>query len=118
MSEPVQWPAAVAFVPVAPFSMQPLDNALRTQFDAGPVQSRPRFTAVPVDLSFRLKAMSRADFAVFEEWFCRDLKGGPVIFEAKHPMSGQDRRFRFQQPYRASWDGPKVKVDVSLQVLP
>ncbi len=113
------WPENLRFCAVGnSYSEEPVDAVTRTSFDAGPVKTRRRYTAVPVSLRFTLPWLNRAQYAEFQAFYSVDLQEGALAFTAKHPMTGERRIFRFRAPYRANLAGKNVVVQLELEMLP
>lgn len=113
------WPESLRFCPVAgSYQERPVDAVLRTEVDAGPDLTRKRFTAVPVNISFTLPKMSRAQFVVFRTWFSNDLDQGALTFNAKHPLTGENGVFQFRGPYSVSKPGRSISVSIEVVLLP
>lgn len=113
------WPASLNFCPVnGSYQEQPVDAVLRTEMDAGPVKTRPRFTAVPTNISFTLPKMTRAEYVIFRDWFNIDLERGALSFDALHPLTRQSGNFRFRAPYSVALPGKSVVISVQLELLP
>lgn len=113
------WPANLRFCPVGgSYSEEPVDAVTRTSFDAGPVKTRRRYTAVPLNLRFTLPWLTRVEYAAFQAFYSVDLQEGALPFTAKHPVTGDQRSFRFRSPYRANLAGKNVVVQLELEMLP
>lgn len=115
----VDWPETIEFCPVvSSYSEEDADAVQRTEMDAGVDKTRLRFTAVPSNISFTLKPITRAQYAVFQSWFRSDLKRGAVPFSAKHPITQQIGSFKFRRPAQARLSGHKVVLRFELEMLP
>jgi hypothetical protein len=113
------WPENLRFCPVGDsYSEEPVDAVARTSFDAGPVKQRRRYTAAPQSLGFTLPFLTRAQYAEFQLFYSMTLQNGALPFLAKHPITGDQRSFRFRAPYSANIVSKNVVVKLQLEVLP
>ena len=113
------WPASVPLCLVAgTYQERPRDNVARTAFDAGPVETRRRFTAVSIDISFTLALLTQAQKSALDSWYNVDLAGGALSFTADHPLTGEVQSFRFNAPPEHAQRGVKYSTRVELEQLP
>lgn len=97
------WPTTVPICPERnAVRGAPQENRLAFVPARGPAVTR-RGSTVSVDrFSVPMSAWTRAQFAVFEDWFREDLEQGALSFGWPHPMSGAAREYRFavgEAPY-------------------
>lgn len=74
----------------------PRGAVIRTDFDAGPAATRPRFTAAPRGLSLSFAPVSATDIAAFEAFFVADLAMGALPVDMAHPVTGATASVRFE----------------------
>lgn len=96
----------------------PQGALIRTSMDAGPDKVRRRTTAAPLRFTGRTPFLSRAEVAVFEEWFVDLVASGALPFVAVDPMDCQPKTFRFLDSYTVTRIGNKFQVSADLEILP
>lgn len=114
MSYPASLPAPAA----DGFSLQPVDPVIRTDFEAGPVRTRRRYTNAPTRVSVSW-VLNRLQMAVFESWHRHTLSDGAAAFDC--PLdNGQGvttwGNVRFAEMWRAQRLGPNAwRVTATLE---
>lgn len=101
------------------FSCEEPDTTVEVQPDAGPPETRRRFTCAPEPVSGRL-LLSRSQLADFRRFFSETLAGGSRPFRWRHPVTGEPRTLRFVKP-KPSYSpvgGAYFHANVNLVVLP
>lgn len=114
------WPASLPQVPLQRgFSEEPQDQVLRTEMDAGPAQTRRRFTAAYRVFSIRLK-MSSTQFDTFLTFLNDTIGGGALQFDWAAPdIMGGTGSFKFVGTYSVSPpSGDYVIVSAKVERLP
>lgn len=91
----IAWPASLPpLAELEGYQETPPFLALRSETDAGPVKTRPRYSTGPARLTGRL-LLTAAQAQALRAFFLATLKGGALAFEAQQPRTGEAARFRF-----------------------
>lgn len=118
MSNPT-WPPSLPQYPNQDgFSEEQADNTIRTQFDAGTMKLRRRYTAAPIKftMSFTLTAAQKT---TLETFFNTTLAGGSLPFDWVKPSDNAAATFVFRSPLKFSSYGPANFIVVAeLQTVP
>lgn len=120
MADPV-WPAALPQTPLRDgYSEEPQNNVLETPTDAGPGESRRRYTAVAVKNGYSFR-MTQPQTMTFETFWRQQIFDGSIPFVMMHSRKGADARFRSIAPYKiVPWPegGNTYLVNLFLKELP
>lgn len=92
------WPVSLPQKPLQKgYSEQQDDNLLRSQVDAGPVMTRPRYTTTTINFTFQM-VLTNMQSQILEAFFSNDLSYGSLKFDWVHPRTGATGEFRFLSP--------------------
>ena len=93
-------------------------TAITTEMDIGPAKKRRRFTkgidtfAVTFDINLSL-------YTTLYNFFNTTLNGGVKTFLYDHPLTGDEREFRFiGEPTMAPLGGSYVRVSMAWELMP
>jgi hypothetical protein len=113
------WPATLPQSPLLEsLSESPPDVVIRTSFDSGIDQVRPRFTTGVRDMPMQL-LLTTAQLATFDAFYTSTIFGS-LAFDWKHPRTGLTAEFRFKErpgPYQPL-TGDLWRVPFILEMLP
>jgi hypothetical protein len=89
------------------FEENPVDPAIRKEFEGGFVSSRPRFTRTMMVFTTGFTDMLDADKVILmgPSGFYDLVRGGSGSFGYIHPVSGDVFTVRFKQPLKAKYVG-------------
>ena len=99
------------------------DVMLRTDIEAGPAKVRGRYLAAVEPVSGSV-VITHDELQVLRDWFFNDIAGGAAAWLWAHPMTGEQREFRFVEPPKYQPLAPRiggrgmVRVQLSLEILP
>jgi len=83
--------------PSYPFEEQHEENTIRSQFEAGYEQTRPRFTRMRKTFTLKYELMSSTDKEAVENFYIQQ-KGGAGSFSWTHPLTNNTHTVRFAEP--------------------
>lgn len=81
--------------PSMPFEPDDEDIVIRTQFDKGPEQTRPRSTKIRQIYNLSWCAMPDADHTLFYTFWKTTTNGGTLAFNWANPLTNISGEFRF-----------------------
>lgn len=84
--------------PSFPLKEDPEDAVIRTEFDAGYEQTRPRFTRNRTTYSLEWPAMKGVDLAALLTFYKTTLANGAAIFDWTYPGTSTVHAARFKSP--------------------
>lgn len=99
------FPEALPNVIMGDYSYKQANNLIRTEMESGPAKVRRRFVSVPTDVNVSWK-FSRAELAIFENFFRNTIYDGATWFQIKL-VNGAGETLctaRFKEAYDASTD--------------
>ncbi|MEA5092463.1 hypothetical protein SDC9_37476 [bioreactor metagenome] len=76
----------------------PEDAVIRSEFDAGYEQTRPRFTRNRTTYGLSWKAMRTTDKSTLDSFYKNTLANGALMFTWAHPDDGITHTVRFTGP--------------------
>ncbi|WP_044561462.1 hypothetical protein [Azospirillum sp. B4] len=113
----LSWPASVPLeFTEDDFGEELGDVALRTPFDAGVANTRPRYSAVSGPLSGSI-ATDPAGWATIKDFY-RTITLGALRFNAVHPIDGTAVVLRWTAPPKMKSVGGTLMVTVAFEVMP
>jgi hypothetical protein len=111
------YPASLPGPLIDGYMISPVDQTVRTEFEAGAARVRRRTYARNdlLDVSF---AFTGAQLSAFRTWFEGDAAGGAEWFDVSLDLGEgpSDQEARFKGPWKASKDGLMWKVTAQLEV--
>lgn len=108
------WPSIQA--PSYPLAITPEDAVIRTEFDAGYQQTRPRFTRNRKTWGLKWTAMPEADWVTLLNFFVSTLANGAGITDWTIPGTSSVYAVRFTKPPVASVVAPNIyQVEVEIR---
>ena len=112
------WPGTLPQKPQQDgFSRTKEDGRLRTSMSEGPEKVRRRFTAVTENLTCSF-IFTPAQLDTFDSFFDATLKGGSLIYDWTHPMTGLAVVCRIKDMPAAVSMGESWQVSFTVEVLP
>lgn len=108
------WPSIQA--PSYPLGENPEDAVIRSPYDAGYEQTRPRFTRNRTTYQLKWPAMSAADVATLRTFYITTLGNGAGIIDWTYPGTSTVKAVRFKEPYKAILiTNGRYQVEATLQ---
>lgn len=118
----IAWPLARPLWPLVTSTGGPIDARVSFQPEVGPPITRRRFTARIEEWQMAVVIESRADLAVFEQWFDDETEAGALPFVWRHPVRRDVTRWKFtgeDSPYeKAFLSTDIVRVSFAAIMLP
>ena len=112
------WPNDLPAPLVDDYNEERQNQVLRTEMDAGPPQTRRRFTA-SIDKFSVSWVMTESQVSTLETFFEDTIGGGALSFDWTHPRKDTTVSARFTEPYTMDYLGAGYyKVSANLEVLP
>lgn len=103
---------------IAPgYSTQDQDGVIRTDMDAGPQKTRLRYTACSENITCQMVA-DDTELANLLTFYRTTTRRGALRFIMKHPVTQENRYFRFQTPPYPVENNGLWTINLSLEVLP
>lgn len=93
-----------------------VDRTIRTANDAGPENSRPRYTSTMTDFTVS-QFLTSAEVAILLTFHDTTLEGGSLSFDWIHPRTLAPATFKFKSPPRLTpteWDDWHMAYDLRL----
>lgn len=115
------WPVTLPQHPESGMSISPQRNKISFQPELGDSIDRRRGTAASKIYSINLPPLTKAQFAIFEEFFEDDLMDGVLPFTWLDPLTGVSHSWKFTDddpPYNAEAEmgGEDGIVNVSFKL--
>ncbi|CAB4132235.1 hypothetical protein UFOVP139_50 [uncultured Caudovirales phage] len=99
------WPRALQENPNASYTEAIADNVVRSNMDAGPSQSRPRFTKTRILPRLSIW-VDRTQYIAFFRFYNETLMQGCLAFDWYKPTTGEKASLKFTKPPTIITVGP------------
>lgn len=96
-SASINFPEGIG-APGYPLEETPEDAVLRSQFEDGTEQTRPKFTRNRYTFLATWNLMPAEEKTLLEEFFKVTTKNGALLFNWTHPLTGNNHVVRFVEP--------------------
>lgn len=83
--------------PVYPLVEEYEDNTIRSPFEAGYEQTRPRYTRMRKTFILKYEFLTNSDKTTLENFYYQ-MKGGAGSFNWTHPLTNETYQVRFAEP--------------------
>ncbi len=85
--------------PSYPFNEEYEDNTIRSPFEAGYEQTRPRYTRMRKTFTLKYEFLMNSDKTTLENFYYQ-MKGGAGSFNWTHPITNDTYIVRFAEPLK------------------
>ncbi len=113
----IYYPATLPEIIAPGYKSQDQDGVIRTDMDAGPQKTRPRYTACSEYITCQV-VCDDTEHDNFMAFYRITTARGALRFVMKHPGTGVNRYFRFREPPAAAETSGLWAISLQLEALP